>query len=751
MNKPAMQAIGYTDRFGVRPGEAIQFMVSCQRERYRAAVVRLRHGDLNPKGPGFRASEIPSPIDGEYRGRVQGIFPGSYVRIDDKGALAGLRRFTIRCWVYPTLIGTGAQALVSRWSEKDAAGFCLFLTPEGDLALKLGDGQNAETVRAGASLTQRQWHFVAAAVDLERSEVLLYRCPRTPWPGAPGKTTAIHKIRTAKLADARVPALIAAAYRDSSGERGTAADFFNGKIDRPAIMRGAFGEAAIEGARDRAGGDPVAAWDFAAGIAGATVADVSGNGLHGAIVNQPTRGVTGHNWTGREQCFAHAPEEYGAIHFHEDDIEDAGWEPDVRLTIPDDWRSGVYALRLTAGDFEDYVPFIVRPKKTGANPAIAFLAPTLTYYAYANDHSTAALGRADAAPSGSTDDYIDKHATPYEAAVFRYIVANRLQCLYERHADGSPVCHASRLRPLCNVRPRYNKANLEYKYPHLLSCDLYLVDWLEEKGFDYDTIDDELLHAEGRALLDRYKVILTGAHPEYWTYEMLTALKGYLEAGGRLMYLGGNGFYWVTTLGEDRPHVMEIRRGVTGTRTWTSEPGEWFHAMTGEMGGLWKSRGLAPHGVVGVGFAAAGLGASPYRRTEASRGPELAFMFEGVEDDILGDFGLHMGAAAGWEIDRADMAEGTPANAVVLASSFGHSDDYQRVIEELQEAGPHHGGTESPFVRADMTYVETPNGGAIFSVGSISYCGSLSHNNYRNNISRVTENVLRRFEGGGGR
>ena len=55
------------------------------------------------------------------------------------------------------------------------------------------------------------------------------------------------------------------------------------------------------------------------------------------------------------------------------------------------------------------------------------------------------------------------------------------------------------------------------------------------------------------------------------------------------------------------------------------------------------------------------------------------------------------------------------------------------------------GGSVSPRVRSEMAFFETPNGGAVFSVGSISYCGSLSHNNYDNDVSRLTGNVLRRF------
>jgi N,N-dimethylformamidase len=156
---------------------------------------------------------------------------------------------------------------------------------------------------------------------------------------------------------------------------------------------------------------------------------------------------------------------------------------------------------------------------------------------------------------------------------------------------------------------------------------------------------------------------------------------------------------------------------------------------------------LPPQSIVGIGFTAAcGLEpACPYRRTAASYDPSVSFIFEGVDEEVIGDFGIHLRAAAGWELDRADQFLGTPPNAVVLASSFGHSDAYQHVVEELQETDPQQGGTQSPLVRADLTYFELPKGGAVFSVGSISWCGSLSFNNYDNNISRITENVLRNF------
>ncbi|WBX84621.1 N,N-dimethylformamidase beta subunit family domain-containing protein [Sphingosinicella microcystinivorans] len=51
----------------------------------------------------------------------------------------------------------------------------------------------------------------------------------------------------------------------------------------------------------------------------------------------------------------------------------------------------------------------------------------------------------------------------------------------------------------------------------------------------------------------------------------------------------------------------------------------------------------------------------------------------------------------------------------------------------------------APVPAADMVFFETPNGGAVFSVGSMSWPGALSHNDYDNDIARITENVLRRF------
>ncbi|MDQ3810744.1 MAG: hypothetical protein M3336_10685, partial [Chloroflexota bacterium] len=163
---------------------------------------------------------------------------------------------------------------------------------------------------------------------------------------------------------------------------------FNGKIDRPRLFGRALSAHEVERLRDDA--TPTqdglrAAWDLSTGISSSNVNDVSGNRYHSHTVNMPTRAVTDHTWRGEEMCWTNAPEQYAAIHFHDDDLEDAGWQPSFELTIPRDMRSGVYAVHLEAVGGEDEIPFFVRPRAGTASAAVAFVAPTFSYLAYANE------------------------------------------------------------------------------------------------------------------------------------------------------------------------------------------------------------------------------------------------------------------------------------------------------------------------------------------------------------------------------
>ena len=170
---------------------------------------------------------------------------------------------------------------------------------------------------------------------------------------------------------------------------------FCGKIDRADLFDRALKREELD--KIRSGRTPpadgmVAYWIQRDGYTdhgiGDVVTDVGPYHLHAKGYNRPVRAQTGWNWSGRNDCFRLAPHEYGGIEFHADAMIDCNWKVTETLRLPDELRSGAYAMRLRAGDGkglgEEYIVFFVRPKTP--NGRIAFLVPTASYLAYANEH-----------------------------------------------------------------------------------------------------------------------------------------------------------------------------------------------------------------------------------------------------------------------------------------------------------------------------------------------------------------------------
>jgi N,N-dimethylformamidase len=211
--------------------------------------------------------------------------------------------------------------------------------------------------------------------------------------------------------------------------------------------------------------------------------------------------------------------------------------------------------------------------------------------------------------------------------------------------------------------------------------------------------------------------------------------------------MGGNGFYWRIAYHPTLPGVIEVRRAEDGTRAWVARPGEYYHSFTGEYGGLWLRQSRPPQQLVGTGFIAQGFDhCSGYRRTAESTDPRIAFAFEGIGlDETIGGFGLIGGGAAGLEVDIADPGLGTPPHALTVARSEELSDTYLLVNEEVSINTPDIMGSMNPKIRSDLVFFETGQGGAVFAFSSMAWSGSLSHNGYDNNVSRLTGNILDRF------
>ncbi len=721
--------LGYTDRLSARPGETVQVKVSSQLDgEYQASLVRIICADPNPEGSGVVEEAVDGGFLGTYPARAQPFTPGSCMRADLPCGIQLPEELSVSAMIWPTRLEAGAQSVLSIASDNQGAALVLGLDDSARprVMLRMTDGSWTEAV-VPRSVGERSWVRLWASVSHASGELIM------GYGSGDDQAVASSQIEgsTALVTETMGRILVAAC--DQAGQR----MHFNGKIEGPAIYQALLDWEDFATPSTTDPGMLFARWDFSQDISSTRVRDIGANGIHGTLINFPARAMTGSNWDASEMCWRHAPEQYAAIHFHEDDIYDFEWETDFTLTVPENIGSGVYGIRVEQGEYTDTVPLFVCPPRGRQTARLCVLVSTFTYTIYGNH-----------ARPDYDESWQDKskawNAYPWNPATYPHYGCST----YNFHSDRSGICHASYRRPLFNLRPGYLTfgANTCSGLRHF-QADSHLTAWLHNKGYAYDVVTDKELDEEGAELLAGYSLVTTGSHPEYHTSRTLDALESYRDQGGKFAYLGGNGFYWRVAIHPENEALIEIRRAEGGIRAWAAEPGEYYNAFDGMYGGLWRRNGRPPQRLAGVGFSSQGrFFGSYYRRTAASYKPEVSWMFDGIDDELIGDFGFSGGGAAGFELDRYDRYLGSPEDAVVVASSENHNDTFVLVPEEqLTHITNWAGVPNEELIRADMTYFETPSGGAVFSTGSITFCGSLPFNDFDNNISTLLSNVFNRF------
>jgi len=250
-------------------------------------------------------------------------------------------------------------------------------------------------------------------------------------------------------------------------------NFFNGRIEDPAILAVAWRTAAP---LEPYHANCVAWWDFSQEIHSERIRDRGPLALHGTLRNLPTRAVRGSRWNGEEMNWGYRPRHYAAIHFHEDDLYDCGWETDFEVTISDAMTSGVFGVRLRCGGEQDIVPIYVLPPAGVTTAPLVFLASTFTYQIYGNHQR------------GNVDDAFRARqaewgAYPWNAQDHPEYGAST----YNTHRDGSGICYSSQRRPLLTMRPGYityfdRRGSGLRHFP----ADTHLLDWLTAKGIGFD-------------------------------------------------------------------------------------------------------------------------------------------------------------------------------------------------------------------------------------------------------------------------
>jgi hypothetical protein len=237
---------------------------------------------------------------------------------------------------------------------------------------------------------------------------------------------------------------------------------------------------------------------------------------------------------------------------------------------------------------------------------------------------------------------------------------------------------------------------------HLANAENYVLGWLERNAIGYDLYADTDLHHDP-SLLRQYSTLLINTHSEYWTEQMYAGLEDFLAAGGNLVYLSGNGLYWKAAI---HGQQLEVR----------CDSGNF--SIVDESGGRWRDYGRPEARVLGVRYTRAGY-RSQYKPYRVLAPEHWVFGGTGVaRGDLIGERGLNYGGASGLETDKIDPRH-RPAGLVHLAK------------------GANKGGGG-----ADMTYFTHAGGGGVFSVGSVTFGGSLAVDPV---LGAMLLNVFRRF------
>lgn len=333
------------------------------------------------------------------------------------------------------------------------------------------------------------------------------------------------------------------------------------------------------------------------------------------------------------------------------------WQTTYTFFLSTNLKPGIYAAHITNGLSEsDYISFVVKNPNL-ANNDVLVLAATNTWQAY-NQWSNQSF---------------------YNYGLSEQITSSTIVSFMRPNTADSPLGNTG----------------------HLVNAELHLHRWLEYMGYGFDVIADIDLHEDAN-ILNNYKVLILNVHPEYWTLAMYKHLIEYLENGGNLMYLGGNGVYWRVALAFDR---IEVKK--TGG----------YHGYDLGIGGKWREIGRPESQYLGVEYTRPGINTyAAYSIVQSNH-----WVFNGTtlnNGDLIGENCLNGGKASGHETDK--MSNYSPSNCILLAKGLN----------------PNGSGAEMVY------YQNVSNNSKVFSVGSITYTGSLAVDT---NISRITKNVLDNF------
>ena len=567
---------GYAEK-SVAAGDTVHFRVSST-VPYELSVCRL-----GTQVDDLESDEVLHTFE-RATPRQQEIHPGSYVHIA-KGLKPdqALEAITLECWVFLWRL-EAEQGLITTYDPSGDCGFALVVDRRGWLNFYLGDGGRfrSEQLQRGPQLELRRWHHVALTWDGEL--VTLY---------LDGKFDGAWAFE-GPLKPGRTPLRLAA-----SGREGQTADFLDGELCMPVIYNRSLSAQEVENRFQERGLEQpeperlIACWPSTE-EKGDRLADISGHGHHGRIINEATWMIGGPSFDGRavprwgEYDPTTDPTRGHALRFASDDLHDCRWKVTHQYPLPKETPSGIYVGRfrfeIDGKSLKYHVTFIVRKADDRPKAPILVLCSSNSWLAYS----------ATPFAANATDRQL------WSTMGLPNLVAEApsYSC-YRNHHHGQPSYQFGMNMPWPVAGPDVLFSRSSVGYSHLMRAERFAHSWLTEAGYDYDVITDYDLHSNPDMLKD-YKVLVINGHSEYWSLEAYNGVDRFLSQGGNAIVMSGNTMFWRVTY-DDEGKVMECRKFVprNGGRP-SATIGELYHSHDGKRGSLLRYCGHPAWKVLGL-------------------------------------------------------------------------------------------------------------------------------------------------------
>ena len=207
-----------------------------------------------------------------------------------------------------------------------------------------------------------------------------------------------------------------------------------------------------------------------------------------------------------------------------------GWLSSLEIPVGEGWRSGCYAVTLSAGDERADAFFVVRPAPGGPRAPMILVLSTTTWNAY-NDWGGPSLY------TGGT------------------------QVSFERPLARGFLDKPGPMRRKMQPEPdREALWYFEWAEPHGLSVwsggagwatwERGFVRWAETNGYELDVAISEDLEQHPE-VLEGHRLFLSVGHDEYWSRGMRETLDAFTDAGGNAAIFSGNTCFWQVRFDED--------------------------------------------------------------------------------------------------------------------------------------------------------------------------------------------------------